>query len=189
MARKAKELNTVEESDFQFFSESDFNKHGSVGNFMPSYLNPSLVDELKREISEEEMAINRQDLSPERRVILSNSVEKKKERLENITSNVPELDKDKINKASKELGKMISDAMFSRYDMRTGIADAHEEARRMSEPCIPVNGEIANILQGCNIRVDKDNPKVTRTQLEKAWKIVNRYLGENSNTERLRREK
>jgi hypothetical protein len=189
MAKKTKEANVVSESDFQFFTEVDMNQYGNVGGFIPSYMNRSLVEDLKREIDDEERSLAKQDLNPERRSILSKSVYKKKERLEKIENETPNLDKDKVNDASKEVGKLISSAMFSEYDMKKGLADAHEEARRMSDRCIKVTSEIANILKGCNIQVDKENPMVSRTHLEKAWKIMNRYLGESSNVERLRRAK
>lgn len=186
--KNSKTNNPVTESDFQFFSEIDFNQYGNVSGFVPAYMNPTLIEDLKREIESEEMALSRQDLNPERRSILSKSLNQKKERLHIIENEKPNIDKDKVNNAAKEVGKLISSAMFSEYDMKKGLADAHEEARRMSERCIEVAPEIANALKGCNIEVGSDR-MVSRKHLEKAWKIMNKYLGESANVERLRRSK
>ena len=75
--------------------------------------------------------------------------------------------------------------------MQRGIADAHEEARRMKEGIIKVNPELARI---CNLR-PYVNGQYSRDEAIKAWKLSGRALQEathweeKTNAEVLRRTK
>ena len=82
---------------------------------------------------------------------------------------------------------MIRDSMFSRKDMEKGLADAHEEARRMSQPCIELKDDLITFAKNCDVVVNNTG-KVSRKGAEKMWKIASRLLGELSNTESLRKD-
>lgn len=185
--KKVKEVTPVEQSDFQFFSEADFNQYGRVANMFPAYTNLTLIDDLKNEISSGEIALSKQNIAPDRRASLEKDIEKKKERLYQIEENIPKVDKDKLVGVRKDVEELISSSMFSRTEMEKGLADAHEEARRMVDKSIPVSKEIANLLSGCNVKIDPDNPMVSRNELTKGWKTIQKVLGEAANVERLRR--
>jgi hypothetical protein len=108
------------------------------------------------------------------------------EAIEKSQPKVDEATKDKLNKVRKELGKEISTLLFSRSDMRKGLADARTEAMRVETPMIEVSKDCFEIAKACN--VTPVNGKISRTQAEKIWKISGRFLGESSNAESLRRD-
>ena len=71
--------------------------------------------------------------------------------------------------------------------MRKGLADAREEMKRMTEPCIEVRGDAMNIAKACNVKITKG--KVSRDGAAKVWKILGKALGDSpTNIEHLRRD-
>ena len=184
--RRKEEKSVVSQSDYQVFSEVDLNHHGNVSSYMPAWTYDQLIYDLESDIKTEEIQVNRQNISPERIAELSRSIKTKKERLHDILSTRPKIDKTKLASLSEELGMKIADSMFTRSDMMRGTADAHTEARRMVEPCIKLSDEEANFAMGCNVVPNKDR-MISRNQASKIWKIARKYIGESSNVEILRR--
>jgi len=189
MGRKkvVKEPTPTEQSDFQFFTEADFNQHGNVNSMFPAYTNLTLIEDLRNEISSAEIALSMQNISPDRRASVEKDLEIKKERLELIESGKPKVDETKLKSIKKDIEGIIRDSMFSDSQMRKGLADAHEEARRMVEKRIPITSEVANLLSGCNVKINPDNKVVSRNDLVKGWKTIQKYFGENANVEQLRK--
>lgn len=184
--KEEKKESFMEASDYKVFSDVDINHHGDVGSYLPSWAYTQLIGDLESEISDYELQIQRQNISADKINELRRTVKIKKDRLEEILSSRPKLDKDKINDVRNSLSEKISEAMFSRSDMERGTADAHEEANRMVNPCIKLTEAEANFALGCNVKPTGDR-KISRNQATKMWKIASRYLGENSNAEILRR--
>ena len=181
------EPSPTESSDFQFFTEVDFNQHNNVSGMFPAYTNLTLIEDLKNDIYGAEVALNGQNISPDRRVSLSKSQAEKKERLHIIEESRPKIDETKLKNIKKDVEGLIKDSLFTTTQMQKGLADAHEEARRMVEKRIPISNEVANLLMGCNVKVDPDNKVVSRNDLVKGWKMIQKFYGENSNVEQLRR--
>lgn len=181
-----------EATEYQFFGEADLNQKGEVASQIPAYMLPQLVEDLKLEINRNEMELEDRSIEPEARGRLSNKVNQQKERLHMIETSKPKLDKDIIfgvvgkDRSGGSLGEKIAESMFTYTDMQKGLADAHEEARRMSEPIIPLKDKEMEIAKGCNVKVGKGG-MVSRDDAIKVWKIGRKYLGENSNAEILRR--
>ncbi len=184
--KRTVEAKPMEASEFQVFSEVDLNQYGRIGSYMPAWAYTQLIDDLKNEINNMELQVRVSNISAERLSELEKSITNKKERLYEIEEGKPKIDKDKIDELQNTLGEKIADSMFSRTDMMRGIADAHEEARRMTEKCIKLSDTEAKFAKACNIPVSKDKT-ISRNHASKAWKIARRYLGENSNIELLRR--
>lgn len=176
----------VENSDFQMFSEVDINHHGNVGSYMPPWAYDQLIEDLKTDINSDELKIKQANISADKINELSRTVKIKKERLEEIVSSRPKLNTDTVHDIEKGLGEKIADSMFTRTDMMRGTADAHDEARRMVQPCIKLSDAEANFALGCNVVPNSDR-MISRNQAAKMWKIARRYLGQNSNIEILRR--
>ena len=178
--------------DIKIFSEMDLikTKDGQViGSEFPAWYHDNMVDELKENIRQDEYQLDKTDMPADRRHTTRERIKKNKERLEQILETTPELDdkqKDYLNKLRKDLGNEISRLMFTRSQMRNGLADAHTEARRMVEPSIKVTGSLYDMAKACNVRIIGD--KISRTSAEKVWKICSKRLGEISNTEALRKE-
>lgn len=176
-----------------FFSESDMvvGKDGKkrISSEYPIWYNRQMIDELKEDISMAEFEIKSGRIKDTQLTMARDRLKKLQERMDEVEKSQPKLEGkelDKIAKARKDLGKEIASKMYSRSDMKKGLADAHEEVRRMTDFSIPVTPDMVDVAKACN--VTPVDGRVNRTQAEKMWKITGRYLDESSNTESLRRD-
>jgi hypothetical protein len=176
----------------KFFSEADMvslKDKDICGSEYPAWYHDSMVDELRESIRVDEYNLERGNMPPDRRSTTKERINKHKERLNQIQSSLPDMadkQKDDINKVRIELGKEITRLMFSRSQMKNGLADAHMEAKRMVEPSIKLQSNMMEIAKACNVRIE--DGKVSRKNAEKIWKICSKRLGEISNTEMLRKD-
>lgn len=179
----------IEDGGVSFFGEVDLNRKGEVGSFFPAWSYTQLIEDLKERIGEKERAIKSGALEAEVLVRTKDELANLKERCNAILESRPKIDNDKLNSVANSVGEKISEAMFTRDEREKGLADAHEELRRWTEPCIKLEGEEALMALGANVKgVKKGNSyMVTRTGAEKLWKIVRKALGESANTAMLRR--
>jgi len=176
-----------------FFSESDMtvdkNGHKRVSSEYPLWYNRQMIDELREDIGMAQFEIKSGRIKDTQLTVARDRLSKLQSRMEEIEKSMPKLEGkeiDKFSKVRKDLGKEISTRMFTRSEMKKGLSDAHEEVRRMTMPSIPLTGDMAEVVTACNVKpVDG---KISRTQAEKVWKIVGRYMDESSNTESLRRD-
>ena len=182
------------EETLKIFAESDMTrmKDGSkiIASEYPAWYNRQLLDELNEDIIMLEWSISQGKIKEDKVFEARQKLDKLRKRMVDIEESVPDLDdkgRDSFAKVRKELGKEISAKMFSRSDMKKGLADSHEEARRMTEPSISLSPEAFKLAHACNVRVSPEG-KVSRTGAEKIWKITSRYLDEQSNAESLRRD-
>lgn len=176
--------------DVEFFGKVDRNKDGKIASEVPSWYLTQNKDELVRNIEYTEGALRREEIPQEEKPITIARLDQMKRKLGDINESHPKFEgnqQDAIAKVSDGLGKKIKDAMYSRSDMMRGVADAHEEARRMADPCIKLSGDEYVLAQKAGCRVSKDG-MVSRTDAERTWKLARRALGENSNTETLRKQ-
>ena len=180
-------------SEISFFSESDMKTKADgtkyISSEYPIWYNRQMMEELREDISMCEYDLKSGRIAETQLGVTRERLSKLKKRYEEVEKAMPKMDdkiKDKLFKVHKELGARISDAMFTRSDMKKGLADAHEEARRMDTPIIKIGSDMADIARACN--VSPVDGMVSRNQAEKIWKISSRYLGENSNIESLRRD-
>lgn len=193
---EVKEIEEVKEKvkpdEFQFFGEVDYNRNGRISSQYPAWAFRHLINELAVEISELEKQVKDYSLDAETRGKIISRLEVRKERLDKILESFPKVDKDKVHfivgdeHEKGSLGEKISDSMFTNSEMQKGLADAHEEDRRMHEPIIKLDGKEIAMAKGCNVRIGRDG-KVSRNDAVKIWKIGRKYLGEMSNVEVLRR--
>lgn len=178
--------------DITVFSEADLVKvEGGkiIGSEYPVWYHETMIDELRENIRMDELALKRGTMPEERRHETKQRLDRNRERLDKIVEAVPELDdkqKDYLSKIRKDLGNEIQRMMYSRSQMQKGLADAHGEARRMTEPSIKANGTIYDMAKACNVTVT--DGKISRNGAEKIWKICSKRLGEISNTEYLRKD-
>jgi hypothetical protein len=185
-------IKEVEKTEYQFFGEADLNRRGEVSSQVPAYMLTQLVEDLKQQVVTHEKELEDTSMQPEVRGKLMSKLREEKERLHMIEDSKPKLNKDIIagvvgkDRNGGSLGEKIAESMFTYTDMQKGLADAHEEARRMSEPIIPLRDKEMDIAKGCNVRIGKDG-MVSRDDAIRVWKIGRKYLGENSNAEILRR--
>lgn len=177
-------------ADYQIFGQVDLNKSGKVSSTYPSWYFDHFREGLQEEIKRDQYMLEH-DLVPKSELgVARERLKQKKDKLLSLENAIPEISgktKDAIYGFRNELGDKIKESKFSRSDMQKGIADAHEEARRMASPCIELRGNALDFARKCNVKVD-DRGMVSRTGAEKVWKIASRIIGEPSNTEILRRD-
>lgn len=180
------------------FGEVDKTKEGKIKSEYPSwYFDREHKDDLVESIRHNKDALERDTVPAERRGEFREQLKKQEDLLKKIDASEPHLSEAEIDDISKivvkasgapsgTLGAKIADAMFKRSDMERGTTDAHEEARRISTPCIKLDEKEIEYAKACDVAISHDG-KVTRKSAEKIWKILRRVIGENSNTELLRR--
>jgi hypothetical protein len=182
-----------DQKPFDFFTKADKNAKGGNASEYPAWMFDEQMEELRESIRQREHGLENDLIASSEKMIQRDRLRKEKAKLDDIESCRPVLDPvetDRLSKARKYLASEISRTMFNYSEMQRGTADAHEEARRMTEPIIPVKGEdIIGIIKACGVDSISVSGKITRNQAEKCWKIISAYLGEPSNTEVLRREK
>jgi hypothetical protein len=175
---------------YQIFSSLDLNDKGKVHSTYPSWYFSHMTENLKEEVNRMEYQLDN-DLLPRSEVaITKDRLANKRKQLKELENSIPNIigkDKDKVNKVREEFGDAISEAMFSRDQMRKGLADAAQELKRKTEPCIRMSPEMRKFAEACNVKISTKN-MVTRDGAAKVWKIASKLLGESSNTEALRRD-
>ena len=111
------------------------------------------------------------------------------DRIEARTKSKDDLDsklRDQLYAIYKNMGALISEAMYSYTAQREGFVDSQKEFRRMTANLIPVNNDIVRWFKKCNVPLPDEDKKTNRKNLEMAWKILGHYVGEETNTETLR---
>jgi hypothetical protein len=183
------EAKPLEKANFQIFGSVDLDSKGKIKSTYPSWYFEHLKDDLQNEVDRLENQIRLDQIPRSELPIAKERLKQKQDKLMNLDNAALELrgkQKDRVNSAYGELGAKISESMFSRDDMRKGLADARQEMQRMTEPCIEVRGDIKHMAEACNVKVGKG--KVSRDGAAKVWKILGKALGERTNVEHLRKD-
>ena len=170
------------------FGKVDVNKHGNISSEMPAWYFRAHKDEISENIRTTEAALERGEIAENNKPQIVADLKKMRAKLDTINESEPRFSgnqQDSMAKMAKGLGKKIAESMFTRTDMQRGTADAHEEARRMVEPCIKLDSD--ELILAKKIGAKVWDGKVSRNDAERVWKIAQRALGENSNSEILRR--
>ena len=171
---------------FSFFGKVDYNSKGKIGSEYPAWLMRAHMEDLQESIGQKERALKANMVDAANKPYHMETLNSEKQRLGEIMASKPTLTVNEKSKAAAEyhsLEKEIAASMYTRADMKLGLADAHEEARRMVNPCISVDKVIA---KACNVKVTKDG-KVSRNSAVKMFKIIGTYLGAQTNAESLRK--
>lgn len=173
----------------EFYGKHEINKHGRPASEAPAWTFPQHKEKLEEDIAYTKSRLDRGEIPEKNRPEAMAELAKMKDKLDKINESTPKFSgaqKDVLKKVSEGLGEKIASSMPSRTEMMKGLVDAHEEARRMADPCIELRGEEAVLARKAGCRID-DKGRVSRTDAERLWKFCNRGLGNPSNTERLRR--
>lgn len=191
MRRKVGKMSKVLD-EINFFGSMDRKgktKDGAITSEYPAFYFNVQLDDLKEETERQERQIELGLVPPSELPYVKAEVARNKDRMNEIEQSYPKLsdkEKDAVYATYKDLGEKISDSMFTRTDMKKGLVDAHEEARRMSEPIIPIKGQEKFFH---NMGITAKQGKVSRNDAAKAYKIMGRFLGENTVIERLRKDR
>jgi len=183
------DVKPLDKDKFQIFGSVDLTEKGQVKSAYPSWYFDQLRDDLQNEVDRMERQIDSDVLPRSELPLVKERLKQKRDKLLNLDAAAVELrgkQKDRAYKVYEDIGAQIKETMFSRDDMRKGLADAREEMKRMTEPCIDLRGDALKAAQACNVKVVKG--KVTRDGAAKVWKIFGKALGERSNVEALRKD-
>lgn len=191
--KKKKEVVTPEiiisSPKIRVFGTTDRTPSGKIKSEFPSWYFDIQKEDLKKEITDGERAIQSGAIPYPIRERSEYELKQKKDRLDKIEEETPKLngkDKDTFSKMREGMGKKIAEAKFGRSEMEKGLADAHEEAHRMVDPVIKIENEAeADFAKSCNIEIR--NGKISRNEMEKMHKIASKMLGESTDIEYLRR--
>ena len=179
---------TVKEKKLRFYGEADLNRDGKIKSDYPSWYHRQQTEDLDEGIRQKERALE-EDLIPDsEKPLMRSRLKQERELSRKISDSYADVKgfETIISKGSEELGKDIKEAMYSRSQMDKGVADPHEEARRISEPVFSVKSkEVSDLCEAAGIK-PRDG-KISRGDAEKIWKISRRAMGEMSNTESLRK--
>jgi len=185
------DVDDIEHPDFNIFTSSDLSPDGKkIASTIPLWYNRAYKEELENTVAVMQHAIREGQVPEGRRAEYQANLKMLKERLQSMDDAAPKFNKkaiDYISRVVSSLSEKTRNAMFTRDEMMKGLVDANEEARRMTEPCIPLTEHEANWAKACNVKVY--GGKVSRTACELMWKIGRKILGESTNVEILRKEK
>lgn len=173
-ARKARE--ELKKVDYRYFSDLD------KGSSIPAYMLKSNLDMLKEEVDSMKFRLDRGMVPREEYYTQKEEYKIKKAKYESIVESKPTLtdaQKDELRKKRDKLGEEISRSLFSEYDMKKGLANANEEARRMSEPCIPFDETEAKRMDNGKGNMNMVEGKLTRNKAQMAWKLMTFLLGDS----------
>ncbi len=174
---------------YRVFGNSDRRADGTIKSEYPARYFREQRDELKKNISEKENALKYGMVPAEAIPRFTGELQRWKTRHDQIDSEDLKLvgpSKDAVSNMMKGMVERIRDVNWKRSELDKGFSDPHEEARRMSEPCIEIKSkEEGEFAEACNIKV-RDG-KVTKIDFERMYKIVAFDLGESTDIERLRR--
>ena len=170
------------------FGDVDRDSKGKIRSEYPSWYFDPQREELGHEISEMENALDNDAIPTEAKARFKASLRQKKDRFQRIEADVPKFkgdDKDKIVKLRKEIEGQLKEAHPRRSEKDKGFTDAHEEARRMSEPVMKISNQAqAEFAEACGIKIT--DGKITRNAMDKMYKITGKMLkisGEDESTD------
>ena len=184
----------------QFFGSPDmaYSKEEGVHKVTSSYpawYFVNKIEQLKEEIASYESSLMHTD-DEERKARMRDRINRLKKRLKEILDSKPKLTADQrslLGDMYIRYGKLISDFFFTRDEMEKGFASPHEVYRRSKDF---MYGEASGVLTSqeekqvlINLNVKIVSNKINGDDIIRVWKIIGALLDEETNPERLRRDK
>jgi hypothetical protein len=179
--------NAFDESGARTVDDSN----GRIGSEYPAWMQDSQIESMQEDISSMEREIGRGVVDRDQIDRMRAEVKRKKHKLERIINSKPDLrggDIDKIHNITKNLKSEIQDYQFTKSQMDMGTVRAEDEADRMSVKAIPLDRVGIDPGMAKELNLHPENGKVTRTEMEQAYRILSRSIGERGSSEDLRRD-
>jgi len=181
----------VGDSKIKIFGKVDRDRAGNIRSEYPAFYFTEQRENLIETITQMERGLE-EGAIPEgkARVNFREALRKKKERLADIEESTPKIEgkeRDILKKMRAEFSEELKESYPKRVDGERGLVDAHEEMRRMTEPCVKIKSqEAAELAKEIGIKVNESG-MITRNQMDKMFKISSKLLGESTDVEYLRR--
>ena len=175
--------------DIQFFSDADMKwdkGSATLKSTYPSWYFEAQLDDKKEELRQRTRKPAPDEVTGDIDPEYIQKTQHLADTIKTVESAKPKLNgaqKTFLSKSVRGLEDNIAQSMFSYDDMHTGEASAHEELKRQINPCIPIDKRLADL---CNLKSFKKG-MVSRDDATIAMQIINKALGEPTNSEGLRR--
>ena len=174
--------------DIQFFSDVDKKYEKTKATLTASY--PAWYFDQQLADKKEELASRTRKRDPDEIVDIDPEylAETKalSSRIKEIEASRPKLNgaqQNYLKKVTSDLESNIAASMFPYDDMHTGAASPHEELKRQTMPCIPIDKRLA-----ASLGIETKRGMASRDDATRAMQICNKLMGEDSNAEKLRRK-
>jgi len=162
-------------------------EHRIVSEY-PAWYFDVQIEQLEEEIASKERDVAAGRIKGDMSLWMAD-LEKQKFNLKRILEDKPNLtgnDKDELKKVYDDLSGKISDAMETRLDMHRGTVNAQRTFRKLNDKTVPVSTRQHMMYK--NLGINPVKGKISVKDAERAYKIIGRSLGENTMTERLRKD-
>ena len=162
---------------------------------MPAWSMRNHIEQLEESVSSKKRALERGIVVPDRVMTTKQEIENEENKLNDIKDSKPKLTQEeekRVSEAYDTIVKLRSNTMFTYDEMNKGLADAHEEARRLSQPIIKIDDSMADICETNNIHVSansKGDKYLSGRDADLLAKYTGQYLGKPTNMERYRKTK
>lgn len=178
--------------DVTFFTELDMNDKGRINAAYPAWFDRKRIFNLEEDIKRDERAIDNGWVNAASIGEFRTALSKKKEALARVRDAQERIEskigKDFVHKTVSSLGEKISAAEPSRWENEKGFTNPHDLAEKWNTPCITLTNEERKLARMANIPMSAGG-SVTLVGASMAWQMGRKILGEDANTERLRRER
>ena len=162
-----------------FFTEIDLDAKGNPKASYPFYFNKKRMDEVREEYKRLKGMIDRREVPPEYTGEVMEKIRAHETEMAAIEKHKPNVKNiDKIRKYRDELEEAIKPTMFTSSEMKDGLVDPNEEARRMTEPIISVPQDIRELIANNGGKLSKDG-KASRDDLTRTWQMCQWHLREH----------
>jgi cell division protein FtsB len=161
----------VKEKGIQFFGEFEKHPKGGYRSEYPAWMHQQLLTDMKDELKSKQKALDMR-IQNANEAELREQVKEMKARIDDIESSRPKLTakaKDDLMRVSEELEVGIRGTLFTRDEMKLGLADAHRELERSMKKCIPIRPDLAS---AAGIKLEKG--KGSREDAIKVWRLSRR---------------
>lgn len=173
------------------FGKIDRTREGAVASEYPAWYQVQQMDAFKEHIDQLERGIKSGRFSNDEIHNVKAEKAKLEKRLDDMMKSKPrpsDSERNMLYKHYHNFGKKIQASMFTRSDMKNGLASPREEARRMKKPCIVLDPDECGIAKVCDVVADKKR-MVSRDGASKVFKLLGKILDEPANIEVLRLDK
>ena len=172
----------------QFFGEFEKHPKGGYRSEYPAWMHTKLLSDMKDELKGKQKALDMR-LPNANEAELREQIREMKTRIDDIESSKPKLSakmKDDLLRMSEDLETGIKESLFTRDEMRLGLADAHRELERSMKKCIPIRADLA---EAAGVKLEKGKFG-SREDAIKVWRLTRRACDPDlhTNPEYLRKE-
>ncbi len=180
-------------AEFQFYSEVDIDPvTKKVKSEYPLWYNPRMLQEKEEELEIKKAALRNDAVPRGQEAEYAEGIKRLEDQLSVMKNTTlvddAKNDRDVIAKLVDKIGKVLKELYPTYKECERRVVDIQQENKKRFDPCVSIKGDddMVSFAHACQVPISPDG-KVNRDGAEKMWKIGRKYIGENANTELLRR--